>query len=145
MDFSPDGKWIVYTSNRYDTLTLWKVPIDGGKPVQLTDYFAVLPTVSPDGKMIACLTRDETTGKPAISLVLFEGGRPMKVLGTRVAPAPLRWTPDGKTLLYVLDQDGVWNIWRQPLSGGPAEQVTGAGRGRGGVSCRHAGLPGCGR
>jgi Tol biopolymer transport system component len=36
----------------------------------------------------------------------------------------LRWTPDGNALLYVLGQNGVSNIWRQPLSGGPAERIT---------------------
>jgi Tol biopolymer transport system component/DNA-binding winged helix-turn-helix (wHTH) protein len=124
MDFSPDGKSIVYASSRYDIVTLWKVAADGGKPVQLTDSWATFPSVSPDGKTIAYLTRDDTTAKPAIALMPFEGGRPRQVLNTRVAPGPLRWTPDGKALLYVLDQNSAWNIWRQSLSGGSAEQVT---------------------
>src|SRR6185312_6911645 len=124
MDFSPDGRWIVYVSNRYDTLTVWKVAVDGGRGVQLTDYWATDPSVSPDGSTIASITRDETTAKPAISLIPFKGGRPRNFLNPRGTPGFLRWTPDGNALLYVLGQNGVSNIWRQPLSGGPAERIT---------------------
>ncbi len=51
---SPDGRWVIYTSSSSGKFTLWKVPIDGGEAVQLTDYFSELPSVSPDGKLIAC-------------------------------------------------------------------------------------------
>ena len=52
---SPDGKWVLY--NTTDNWHLWKVSIDGGEPVRLTEYFATHPAVSPDGKMMACLVQ----------------------------------------------------------------------------------------
>src|SRR2546425_9170375 len=34
--FSRDGKWVIYSQmGGNDTSTLWKVPVDGGAPVQL--------------------------------------------------------------------------------------------------------------
>ena len=36
----------------------------------------------------------------------------------------LRWTSDGRSYAYIDDRDGVSNIWRQPLDGGPAQKVT---------------------
>jgi Tol biopolymer transport system component len=36
----------------------------------------------------------------------------------------LRWAPDGRALIYVLTRHGISNIWRQPLDGGPATQLT---------------------
>lgn len=55
---------------------LWKVPIDGGEPLRLTDYIASRPSVSPDGKMIACLGRNES--KRELLIIPFEGGQPLK-------------------------------------------------------------------
>ena len=36
----------------------------------------------------------------------------------------VRWTPDGRALTYVAARDGVYNLWRQPLDGGPPSQLT---------------------
>jgi Tol biopolymer transport system component len=36
----------------------------------------------------------------------------------------LKWTPDGKALLYANMIDGVGNIWMQPLDESPPRQVT---------------------
>jgi Tol biopolymer transport system component len=36
----------------------------------------------------------------------------------------LAWSPDGKSFQYVLTRGGVSNLWDQPLSGGPARQLT---------------------
>ena len=37
---------------------------------------------------------------------------------------PVRWSPDGKYLLYVQTVNGVSNIWKQPVDGGVATQMT---------------------
>lgn len=34
--FSPDGKWIAFSSNRYGNLDVFVIPVDGGEPRQLT-------------------------------------------------------------------------------------------------------------
>ena len=36
----------------------------------------------------------------------------------------LAWSADSKALEYALTRDGVSNLWEQPLSGGPAKQLT---------------------
>ncbi len=35
-----------------------------------------------------------------------------------------QWAPDGRGRDYVETKDGVGNIWRQPLAGGPPKQLT---------------------
>ena len=51
-DCSPDGKWVVYS--KFGTEKgVWKVPMEGGNPVRLSDAEADHPIISPDGKMIA--------------------------------------------------------------------------------------------
>ncbi len=54
--FSPDGKSLLFTSDREgDTTQLYVMPVDGGEAKKLTDFSLDLsdPRVSPDGKWIA--------------------------------------------------------------------------------------------
>lgn len=121
---TPDGRWVVYTSRSEDEPRLWKVSIDGGKPIQLSNKTLSMPVVSPDGKQIVCYYRDE---KLNISLVLLpiEGGEETRTLKL---PFPVwgivKWMPDGKSLAYIRNIDGVSNIWMQPIDGGEPQQLT---------------------
>src|SRR5262249_10089725 len=36
----------------------------------------------------------------------------------------LRWSPDGRSLIYVTTEQGVSNIWSQPLAGGEPSVLT---------------------
>jgi TolB protein len=51
---TPDGRWIVYTDISSEQPTVWRVPIGGGRPERLTDVSRRNPSVSPDGRMVAC-------------------------------------------------------------------------------------------
>lgn len=121
--FSPDGKWIIYASMGVSQPNLWRVSIDGGEAVKLTDKYSIAPTVSPDGKTIACYYWD---GNPesqlSIALIPFEGGQPMKTF--TLPSAVVRWTPDGSALTYVDSRSGVSNVWSQPVDGGKPVQLT---------------------
>jgi dipeptidyl aminopeptidase/acylaminoacyl peptidase len=52
--WAPDGKSIVISTDLTGRLNLWKVPTDGGFPVQLqqSDDKAFYPTVTPDGRQV---------------------------------------------------------------------------------------------
>jgi Tol biopolymer transport system component len=123
---SPDGRWVVYTS--VSDWTLWKVPTDGGEPIKLTEGNSRWPAVSPDGKWIAYFRVGKSSNaKYEIAVVPFEGGQHTKIfdLGQR-EPGSLdvRWTPDGKALTFVSDQEGVSDIWIQPLDEALPKQIT---------------------
>jgi Tol biopolymer transport system component len=112
--------------------TLWKIPLDGGTPVQLTDKFSGAPQISPDGKLVACIYFDEASTPARLALISSEDGKPVKLFDiqpTAVLPNSLelgviRWTTDGKAMTYVDTREGVSNIWRQPLDGGKPVQLT---------------------
>ncbi len=38
--------------------------------------------------------------------------------------APLRWSPDGRQLVYVDHSGGIDNLWGQPVDGGAPKQLT---------------------
>jgi Tol biopolymer transport system component len=125
---SPDSQWVVYTSFGAGKVALWKIPIDGGEPIQLTDKFTAKPEVSPDGKLIACFYTTGAPEPPKLAVIPFEGGPPVKIFD--VAPTVdqysnnIHWTADGRALTYRDGRSGTINIWSQPLSGGKPVQLT---------------------
>jgi TolB protein len=119
---TPDGKWVVFGSLRFGTNALWKVSIDGGEPVQLTNRPAEGASISPDGKTIACLVFD---GKPALGLLPIYGGEFVKTLDLpESVVSGLAWTPDGRSVTYLDDGSGYTNIVSRPIDGGPVKQLT---------------------
>jgi Tol biopolymer transport system component len=121
--FSPDGKWIVYQSHASSRPHLWKVPIDGGQPVQLTNVTSWPPSVSPDGKYIACGYWDEQLNSQlVVAIIPMEGGQPIKSFNIPIGL--VRWAADSSGLMFIDNRGGVSNIWLQPLAGGAPKQLT---------------------
>jgi dipeptidyl aminopeptidase/acylaminoacyl peptidase len=55
--FSPDGKWIVFTSNRDDKKGIYKMPTEGGEAKLVTSEDGSYShlSVSPDGRKVLCI------------------------------------------------------------------------------------------
>ena len=125
--FTPDGQWVIFwTLTESGTPKIEKVSIEGGDPVQLTDYWTVFPRISPDGKLIAAGYQDEHQ-IPHFAIIPSAGGQPIKILPMAESVLPgvgLEWTPDSSTLVYVQKRNGVSNIWSQPINGDPPKQLT---------------------
>jgi serine/threonine protein kinase/Tol biopolymer transport system component len=129
--FSADGKWVYFQhSDPSNPYTLWRVSIDGGTPEKVTDGIAIRATVSPDGKFVAFWHNDEQqNSRWRLRVINFEGGATFNTFD--VAPTvqvqwdtPLRWSPDGKFLVYVDHAGGLDNLWGQPIEGGAPKQLT---------------------
>jgi Tol biopolymer transport system component len=133
---SPDSQWVVYQHLDSDRLMkLWKVSINGGTPIRLTEKLALRPAISPDGKWIAYWYFIDEAASPdqnqpaKIGIISFAGGQPVKTFelaATAVAgwESVLKWTPDGSALTYVDRRMNTDNIWSQPFSGGSPTQLT---------------------
>ena len=120
---SPDGKWLVY--NSVEDWSLWRVSIEGGQPVRITEGYAIYPSVSPDGKFIAVVGKDENKNRQLL-IVPAAGGKPLR----RLAIAPLKlssyrlkWTSNADALLYAAASDAVAAIYKQTLKGGAPEKI----------------------
>jgi len=120
---SRDGKWVAYTMY-LNKGTIWKVGIDGGEPTQITDRFSENAAFSPDGKQIVCLYLAEPAGSRSLALLPSEGGQPVETLPFTGPITKLRWTVDGRALVYGATRNGVTNLWAQPIDGSPPKQLT---------------------
>src|SRR6266581_1043820 len=114
---SPTGQWVLYNS-RSSNASLFKVPIDGGEPVQVIDKISSGVAVSPDGKWLATTHYEPNNINTAI--YPFEGGEPHQILD--IFGFNVRWTPDGRALAYV-DERNASIINSQPIDGGPPRQL----------------------
>ena len=125
--WSPDSQWIVYLSQSNTGVTIWKVAVNGGQPVRLNENISLLPTVSPDGKQVACYYREKPNAPPKLALLSIEGGQPTQTFDVQRSNdnlSYLRWTADGRAIVYVITRGGVSNLWAQPLDGGQPKQLT---------------------
>jgi serine/threonine protein kinase/Tol biopolymer transport system component len=121
---SPDGRWVYYLGGASGYLM--RAPIDGGASQQLTDLPASQFGVSPDGATLAFVDIDHANGhEEKLTVVEADTGKVRTSLKCdRTAGGLVRYTPDGKALVYVFREKGVENLWQQPLDGSPGKQVT---------------------
>jgi serine/threonine protein kinase/Tol biopolymer transport system component len=106
-DLSPDGQWLVYSSNLRGNADLYKVRLSGGDPIPLTttptDEFH--PSWSPDGTEIAYEIAGDLWVVPA------GGGQPHQLTSGPAGDLNPRWSRDGLTLAFDSNRSGGWRIW----------------------------------
>ena len=137
--FSPDGKKLVFMSNRTGGMDLWTCEVDGSNLTQITTLGdAGTPRWSPDGKMIAFDSRVHNYGGTgsqkvgpeglgAILVVDVSGGsQRFLVVGdsNNVVPS---WSRDGQYVYFASDRTGSYQVWKAPLNGGAPVQITKSG------------------
>jgi len=124
-DCSPDGKAVVFHNYFPGSFPLKKVSSEGGTPILLNDRWNTAPAISPDGNFVAVWHAEMFADEWQLALIPFKtGGKPIKTFSVVSPEGRIRWTKDGRGLLYIVTADGVSNIWRQPIDGGRPVPVT---------------------
>jgi eukaryotic-like serine/threonine-protein kinase len=125
---SPDGKWVVYTAlNTKDNVAhIFKVPIDGGTPVDLAHGNVSWPAISPDGTLVGYVRVDGQGANAKSKFVIqkLEGGTLVKEIEAPADNGSLQWTPDGHALAYLHTVGSARHLYMQPLTGGSPVQLT---------------------
>ncbi len=122
---SADGRW-VYFMRQQDEAKLARVSIDGGTPQILSDLPIVDSqiSISPDGKLAAFATLEHTNHKEKLVLVDTNSGQAKMMDFERELFGLVRFSRDGKAVVYPTRENGVDNLWMQPLDGSKGKQIT---------------------
>lgn len=128
-EFLPGGQWVSYSARVSGKGTRLKVPIEGGEPQPMDGPYSDIVGISPDGRLVAFIPpRDPSRPSQGkrIAVAPYGGGEPIKVfdLPTEAAPRRMQWSPDGSAITYFITRNNVSNLWRQPIDGGAAKQLT---------------------
>jgi len=110
---TPDGKLAVVPVTTYDIkenkgLTdLWLVPVAGGKARQLTSDKAsdTQPTVSPDGKWVAFVSKRGDDKESQVYVIAVDGGEARRVTNVPTGAGAPKWFPDSQKIAFVSE---VW-------------------------------------
>jgi Tol biopolymer transport system component len=125
-NFSPDGKKVVFESDRLGYSDIWSCDSDGSNCTQLTSLHGTAGTArwSPDGRHV--VFEFQSRHYYEIYVVDVPGGRP------RLVPtfpdsdngAP-NWSRDGKWIyFYSSHEKGPIQLWKVPFQGGAPVRVT---------------------
>jgi serine/threonine protein kinase/Tol biopolymer transport system component len=142
---SPDGKWVYY--NGSGSHPLKRVLLDGGEPEiapssDVPNIYGIgAVAVSPDGKLLALEADVTAPNHPEIALsklalvnldsssqsaprLLDIDSRISGGAGGNTFTDTMSFTPDGRSVAYIVRDKGVDNVWTQPLDGSAGRQIT---------------------
>ena len=119
--FSPDSRFVYFTSERSGKKNLYRIAIAGGEAEKLTDWQGAMGAyeISPDGKWIAFAGRepesaeerakkektdfrviDENPKNHALWVVAAEGGKPRRLFSSANHTGAFDWSPDSRRIAF---------------------------------------------
>ena len=123
--YSPDGRFMAFTSDRSGSWEIWKSDSDGANPQQLTNFTGAMvgsPNWSPDGRTIIFDARPN--GRSNIYTVPVTGGTPKAITADNFEDKVPSFSSDGKWIYFGSGRNGAVQLWKMPAQGGPASQMT---------------------
>jgi beta-lactamase regulating signal transducer with metallopeptidase domain/Tol biopolymer transport system component len=124
LDWSPDAGSILALCNRNKATELTVISTADGSVRVLrsipSSWFSLeRASFSPDGRFVAfSLVREGSPPNGDVLLMTADGRNEVVVAGHPAEDRLLRWTPDGRSLVFLSDRSGTWDIWTVAIAGG---------------------------
>lgn len=118
-DLSPDGKSLLFVTDKGGFETVFKMKAKGGVPRQITGQMQSFtdPRWSPDGKKITCISKKQ------IWIMDADGSKPKQLTTHGAGAKQARWSPDGKKIAYYTRRKGWSQIWLMDPDGENKRQI----------------------
>jgi Tol biopolymer transport system component len=124
--FSADGQWVYYNHWSEGKVHLFKVPIAGGDPMQVTEFQAETPGMSHRGdRMVARYYDDKTLGWK-IGVISTADGKLLQVLDLNpgINGGTPAWLPSDDAVVYLESRNQIPNLWKLSLKTGERTPLT---------------------
>lgn len=124
-NWSPDGAWIAFASDRDGTYDIFVAPADGSTAANLTDHPGkdMYPAWSPDGTRIAFESLRD--GNWDVFVMNSDGSGLVNLTNHPASDGNPTWSPDGARIAFVSDRGGAFDVYVIDVSGGePPRQLT---------------------
>jgi len=121
---SPDGRRVVFNSDRSGESEIWVADLDGSNAIRLTSMGLIpgFARFSPDGKTVAFHTNPEGHGD--IFVVPSGGGKPRLLIDHPATDTFASFSHDGQWIYFSSSRTRGPTIWKLPASGGEAVRVS---------------------
>jgi hypothetical protein len=122
-NWMPDGKSLLFNRNGH----IEKIAVTGGTPETIDTGFANRCNndhgISPDGHLLAISDSSQEDHRSLVYVLPIAGGVPKRL--TQYSPSYWHgWSPDGKTLAFVGERNGNFDIYAIPVTGGEEKRLT---------------------
>jgi Tol biopolymer transport system component len=120
-----DGRWVIYL-DAVSGGQLMKIPIEGGKAEKISDELAATFDVSPDSKTVA-LAAFGHLGEhvETLRVLSLDSNQIVKTMQfEHPRSGTLRFSRDGKAIVYPFRHGGVDDLWLQPFDGSAGKQIS---------------------
>ena len=102
---SPNGRYIVFSSDKSKTVRIWRTDADGKNPVKLTeetsDYGDFNPQITPDGKTVIYQRSSNGNERSDLMKVSIDGGQSSPFYtNSQTNTGQPHLAPDGKTIAF---------------------------------------------
>ncbi|MHC4507979.1 MAG: protein kinase domain-containing protein [Planctomycetota bacterium] len=132
LDWTADGREIVFSSNRAVSFSLWRISASGGQPEPLAGVGegALDPTIPAQGKRLAYTQQynlETNIWRMELPKPAGQAKAPTKFISsTRLDMCP-EYSPDGQSIVFSSTRSGSYEIWRCGSDGSHPIRLTSFG------------------
>ena len=132
-EWTPDGKRLLFASNRVQPYSLWSMAADGSGKAEL--FFQAKDAIregmiAPDGRTLVYRVDTERDNRDIFALPLTGERKAVPILTGPADDKMPRVSPDSKWLAYVSDESGAEEVYVRLLSGAGGRVAVSTGGGR---------------